>query len=411
MTFFLIGAAALTLITLALLLWPLRRQSALGEASRREINAAIYRDELAELDRDLATGELSQADYDVAKTELQRRLLEDSQAEAGVAGAGSPASRATAVALAITLPLGAALLYALLGNPAALNAQASAAMHQQQFSPAEIERLVSDFAAKLENEPENYKGWAMLGRSYKALGRFPEAVRAYERTGPLLESSADLLVDYADALAAAQGFDDKTLAVLDRALKLDPAQPQGLWLRGTAAFEAKQYDKAVADWEALLALLEPGSEDARAIEANIAEARQLGGLAPTPRQSAKLGAGKTAPAGAAAIKGRVEIAPALTDKLPANGVLMVVARPADGSRMPVAVLRAPLGRSPLDFVLDDSLAMSPDRKPSQFAELMVEARVSASGQAMPQPGDLFGPAVKVKQGARDVQLLIDQVRQ
>ncbi len=411
MTFFLIGAAALTLITLALLLWPLRRQSALGEASRREINAAIYRDELAELDRDLATGELSQADYDVAKTELQRRLLEDSQAEAGVAGAGSPASRATAVALAITLPLGAALLYALLGNPAALNAQASAAMHQQQFSPAEIERLVSDFAAKLENEPENYKGWAMLGRSYKALGRFPEAVRAYERTGPLLESSADLLVDYADALAAAQGFDDKTLAVLDRALKLDPAQPQGLWLRGTAAFEAKQYDKAVADWDALLALLEPGSEDARAIEANIAEARQLGGLAPTPRQSAKLGAGKTAPAGAAAIKGRVEIAPALTDKLPANGVLMVVARPADGSRMPVAVLRAPLGRSPLDFTLDDSLAMSPDRKPSQFAELMVEARVSATGQAMPQPGDLFGPAVKVKQGARDVQLLIDQVRQ
>lgn len=411
MTFFLIGAAALTLITLALLLWPLRRQSAPGEASRREINAAIYRDELAELDRDLATGELSQADYDVAKTELQRRLLEDSQAEAGVAGAGLPASRATAVALAITLPLGAALLYALLGNPAALNAQASAAMHQQQFSPAEIERLVSDFAAKLENEPENYKGWAMLGRSYKALGRFPEAVRAYERTGPLLESSADLLVDYADALAAAQGFDGKTLAVLDRALKLDPAQPQGLWLRGTAAFEAKQYDKAVADWEALLALLEPGSEDARAIEANIAEARQLGGLAPTPRQSAKLGAGKTAPAGAAAIKGRVEIAPALADKLPANGVLMVVARPADGSRMPVAVLRAPLGKSPLDFVLDDSLAMSPDRKPSQFAELMVEARVSATGQAMPQPGDLFGQAVKVKQGARDVQLLIDQVRQ
>ncbi|WP_131112199.1 c-type cytochrome biogenesis protein CcmI [Sulfuricystis thermophila] len=411
MTFFLIGAAALTLITLALLLWPLRRQSALGEASRREINAAIYRDELAELDRDLATGELSQADYDAAKTELQRRLLEDSQAEAGVADAGLPASRATAAALAITLPLGAALLYFLLGNPAALNAQASAAMHQQQFSPAEIERLVSDFAAKLENEPENYKGWAMLGRSYKALGRFPEAVRAYERTGPLLESSADLLVDYADTLAAAQGFDDKTLAVLDRALKLDPAQPQGLWLRGTAAFEAKQYDKAVADWEALLALLEPGSEDARAIEANIAEARQLGGLAPTPRQSAKLGADKTAPAGAAAIKGRVEIAPALTDKLPANGVLMVVARPADGSRMPVAVLRVPLGKSPLDFVLDDSLAMSPDRKPSQFAELMVEARVSATGQAMPQPGDLFGPAVKVKQGARDVQLLIDQVRQ
>ncbi|MFN4149159.1 MAG: hypothetical protein ACK4E4_06370, partial [Rhodocyclaceae bacterium] len=91
--------------------------------------------------------------------------------------------------------------------------------------------------------------------------------------------------------------------------------------------------------------------------------------------------------------------------------LMVVARPADGSRMPVAVLRAPLGDPPIDFTLDDSLAMSPDRKPSQFAELMVEARISQSGQAMPQAGDLFGPAVKVKQGAREVVLRIDQVRQ
>lgn len=409
MTLFLLGAAALILITLALLLWPLRRQAAASELSRPEINAAIYRDELAELDRDLASGDLSQADYDQAKAELQRRLLEDSQAEAGSVPAGLPAHRATALALALILPVGSALLYFLLGNPAALNA--TAAPHQQQFTQAEIERLVGDFAAKLENEPENYKGWAMLGRSYKALGRFPEAVRAYERTGPLLESSADLLVDYADTLAATQGFDAKTMEVLERALKLDPAQPQGLWLRGTAAFEAKRYDKAVADWEALLAVLEPGSEDAQAVEANIAEARQLGGMKPAVREPRKVGADKTAPAGGAAIVGSVEIAPALADKMPAQGVLMVVARPADGSRMPVAVLRAPLGKTPLTFTLDDSLAMSPDRKPSQFSELLVEARISQSGQAMPQPGDLFGPVVKVKQGARDVRLLIDQVRQ
>lgn len=411
MTVFLLGAAALILITLALLLWPLRGRGAADEPSRRELNAAIYRDELAELDRDLATGDLSQADYDQAKAELQRRLLEDSQAEAVGVSSHAPASRTTALALAIVVPLGAALLYVMLGNPAALDAAASAASHQQRFTQAEIERLVSDFAAKLEKEPENYKGWAMLGRSYKALGRFPEAVRAYERTGPLLESSADLLVEYADTLAATQGFDAKTMDVLERALKLDPAQPQGLWLRGTAAFEAKQYDKALKDWEALLALLEPGSEDAKAVEANIAEARQLGGLKPAVREPRKVGAGEAAPAGAPAIKGRVEIAPALAGKIPADAALMVVARPTDGSRMPVAVLRVPVGKAPLDFVLDDSLAMSPDRKPSQFAELLVEARVSQTGQAVPQPGDLFGPAVKVKQGAKDVRLLIDQVRQ
>ncbi|MFN3884654.1 MAG: c-type cytochrome biogenesis protein CcmI [Rhodocyclaceae bacterium] len=409
MTAFLLGAAALTIATLVLLLWPLRRRTAASERSRRELNAAIYRDELAELDRDLASGDLSQADYDQAKAELQRRLLEDSQSEADDVGAGLPANRAMMIGLALVVPLGAALLYFLLGNPAALDA--TAALHQQRFSQAEIDRLVSDFAAKLENEPENYRGWAMLGRSYKALGRFPEAVRAYERTGPLLESSAELLVDYADVLAATQGFDTKALAVLERALELDPKQPQGLWLRGTAAFEAKRYDKAVADWEALLALLEPGSEDARAVEANIAEARRLAGLQPTSREPRKVGAGGAAPAGAPTIKGRVEIASALTGKIPPQGMLMVVARPTDGSRMPVAVLRAPVDGSPIEFTLDDSLAMSPDRKPSQFAELMVEARISQTGQAAPQSGDLFGPAVKVKQGAKDVQLLIDQVRQ
>lgn len=409
MTAFLLGAAALTIITLALLLWPLRRQARSDETSRRALNAAIYRDELAELDRDLASGDLTQADYDQARAELQRRLLEDSQAEAGNAPSGPPAQRATAIGLALFLPIGAALLYFLLGNPAALDA--TAAPHQQQFTRAEIERLVSEFATKLENEPENYKGWAMLGRSYKALGRFPEAARAYERTGPLLESSADLLVDYADTLAATQGFDAKTMTILERALKLDPQQPQGLWLRGTAAFEAKRYDKAVADWEALLALLEPGSEEAKAIEANIAEARQLGGTQAAAQQPRKLGAGKTAPPGGAAIRGRVEIASTVAGKIPAQGVLMVLARPADGSRMPVAVMRAPLDKAPIEFTLDDSLAMSPDRKPSQFSELLIEARISQSGQAMPQPGDLFGPAVKVEQGARDVRLQIDQVRQ
>jgi len=418
MTAFLLGAAALTLITLALLLWPLRRKSAASELSRRELNAAIYRDELAELERDLATGEISEADYAQAQAELQRRLLEDSQAD-GDATTGRRPARRIALFIAIVMPLGAALMYLLLGNPAALNAQTGGSPHQQ-LTAAEIERLVNDFAAKLKQEPENYQGWAMLGRSYKALGRFPDALRAYERAGPLLESNADLLVDYADTLAATQGFDAKTLAALERALKLDPEQPMGLWLRGTAAFEAKQYDKAVKDWEALLALLEPGSEDAKAVEANIAQARSLGGGQPAARKqdvsgaanaSRKVGAGGTAAAsGSAAIQGRVEIDAAVAGQKPANGVLMIVARATDGSRMPVAVLRQPLAATPVEFSLDDSLAMSPDRKPSQFDELLLEARISQSGQAIPQPGDLFGPAVKVKLGAKDVRLRIDQVR-
>ncbi len=416
MTIFALGATLLVVLTLVFLLWPFRRRPAGSDISRQQLNAAIYRDQFAELDRDRAQGILSQADYDQAKTELQRRLLEDSQVDAGATAVTAPAGRATPIALALALPLGAVLLYLMLGNPAALNP----ILQQKQFTQDDIEHMVSGLAAKLEKEPENYKGWVMLARSYKSMGRFPEALRAYERSGPLIETSADLLVDYADTLAASMGgFNDKVNTLIDKALKIDPAHAQGLWLRGTAAFETGAYSRAVADWEKLLALLEPGSEDARAVEANIGEARQKGGLKAAPQAPAKVSAGGTAsaanmgtaPAAAnATVQGRVELDAALAGKVPAGAMLMVVARPNDGSRMPVAVVRVPAAELPYLFTLDDSLAMSPDRKLSQFPELLVEARVSQTGQAVPQAGDLFGPTATVKPGTHNVRLKIDQVR-
>jgi cytochrome c-type biogenesis protein CcmH len=415
-TSFAIGSALLVIVSLGFLLWPFRRRSAKADLSRQQLNTAIYRDQMAEVERDRADGSLSQADYDQARAELQRRLLEDSQASDPKAGKFAP-SRVVPTAMSFILPLGAILLYLVLGNPAALNPASSGAgsPHNQQMSRQDIEKMVADFAAKLENEPENYQGWAMLGRSYKSMGRFPEAIRAYERTGPMLETSADLLVDYADTMAAASGFDKKVMATIERALKLDPKQPQALWLRGTAAFEAKQYAKAVADWEVLLALFPDDSEEAGAIRANLAEARQLGGLKASTQPATKVGAGGTAssPSAAAAggtIKGRVELAGSLSGKLPDGAVLMVVARPNDGSRMPVAVVRASAAELPFNFTLDDSLAMSPDRKLSQFPELLVEARISKTGQATPQAGDLFGPAVPAKLGTHNLALKIDQVR-
>lgn len=415
MASFVIGALLLVALTIVFLVWPFRRRPAHEDLSRQQLNAAIYRDQFADLERDRAAGTLSQADYDQARTELQRRLLEDSRNEASTATRtqATVPGRALPIALATFLPLAGVMLYLVLGNPVALNPPANAGSpHSQQLTQQDIEKMVAGFAAKLENEPENYQGWAMLARSYKAMSRFPDAARAYERTGPMLETSADLLVDYADTLAATSGFDKKVMATIERALKLDPKQPQALWLRGTAAFEAKQYVKAVADWEYLLTLFPADSEESGAIRANIAEARQLGGLKAAP--AAKVSPGVTAPttqgAAKASIRGRVEIAGALAGKLPADAVLMVVARPNDGSRMPVAVVRASAASLPFEFTLDDSLAMSPDRKLSQFPELLVEARVSKTGQAVPQPGDLFGPAVAVKLGAQNVPLKIDQVR-
>ena len=270
---FVISAIVLALAAVAMLVWPLLRNTrpASADFSRSQLNATIYRDQLLELERDRDAGALAVEDYEVARAELQRRLLEDTAEETAATTAIGPASRALPVALALALPLGAILLYLTIGHPRAIDAPPP----QKQFSQKEIEGMVAGLAAKLEKEPDNLKGWAMLARSYKAMGRYPEAVKAYERTGALLEGNAELLLDYADAMAAANGgFDKPSLALIDKALKLEPANPQGLWMRGSAAFDAAQYDKAVADWETLQKLLPAESEEARVIAANIAEARQ-----------------------------------------------------------------------------------------------------------------------------------------
>ena len=422
MTGFIAGAGLLLLVTLGLLAWPLLRRATPASVSTRQLTAAVYRDKLAELDQDLAAGSLAQADYDLSRAELQRRLLEDSSAAADAPAEGArqqlPRSWKLLAPLVALLPLAAIGLYIVLGSPAALDSSP----HPQRFSKSEIEKMVTGLAAKLEKEPENHRGWAMLGRSYKMMGRFKEAAEAYARTGPMLDSSAELLVDYADAVAAAaDGFNAQSLQLLDRALKLDPNNAQGLWMRGSAAFEAQHFDRAIADWEKLLTQLEPGSEDARTIAGNLAEARDKAGK-PAGAASGAAGAGKAGAVGAgassasptaalasASIQGRVELAPGLAKGLGPDAVLMIIARPADGSRMPLAVLKQPVAGFPASFTLDDRQSLVAERRLSGVAQLLLEARVSRSGQAKAEPGDFVGDPVPAALGARGVALRIDRV--
>ena len=269
MTGFIIGALLLLVATLALLLLPFYRRAKSSDLSRQELNAAIYRDQFAELERDRAEGALSQDDYVQARAELQRRLIEDSATTDPVA-ATTPPSRAVPTGVAISLPLVALLLYLLLGSPAGLKPPAPA---EKQVSAQDIEHMVTALASKLEQDPNNPQGWSMLARSYRQMGRMPDAVRAFERAASLHVGNADFYVEYADTLASIQGFDIKVRALIDKALQLEPSHPIGLWLRGTAAYEGGQYQKAIADWEALLKLVPPESEDANVLRANIAEAK------------------------------------------------------------------------------------------------------------------------------------------
>lgn len=396
MTAFVLAAAALAVVALVLLLRPWRRRVASADFTQ-SLNAAIHRDRLAELERDRVAGALSDADYAEAREELQRQLLDDTAAPAPATGTGG--GRATTIALVFAVPLIAALLYGYLGAPYAVLSQAE----QAQKVAATMEELVGKLAKKLEEQPDNPEGWAMLARSYKSLGRMDEAEKAFARVGPSLEKDARLLAELADLLASKTGsFAGRPRELLQQALRVNPDDPMTLWLAGTDALESNRPGDAVKHWERLLPQLEPGSEDARTIEAGIAQAK------------AKVGAGGTAKAGkngkvpaAKSVSGRVELAPGLRGKAAPEDTVFIFARAVEGPRMPLAVQRARVADLPLSFTLDDGQAISPEAKISTAGELRVEVRVSKSGNATPGKGDLSGRSAAVKPGAKDIVVRID----
>jgi cytochrome c-type biogenesis protein CcmH len=399
MTTFLIAAALLLAVSLVLLSRPWWRRPGANGASRRDLNTTIYRDQLLELDRDRANGQLAEADHQTARAEIQRRLLEDAaQDDTPLVAAAHP--KRTLVALLVALPVLAAGIYFWLGSPAALDQT-----QRRDFSPQDIEQMVSGLAAKLENEPDNLQGWAMLARSYKSMRRPAEAERAYEKAFALVDQDPQLLADYADLLASKTGdLTGRPEQLIAKALALDPDHLQSLWLAGTAAFNRADYAKAVQHWQRAQRQLPSESEDARMLASIVEEAKQ------------KMGARKdgspvaAAPATAApAIRGRVELAAAIKAQAAPSDTVFIVAREAGGGPMPLAAKRAQVADLPMDFSLDDGDALMPSRPLSSAKAVQIEARVSKSGDAKSMPGDLTGSVGPVKPGAKGLRLSIDKV--
>jgi cytochrome c-type biogenesis protein CcmH len=422
MTAFIIGAAVAVLLVLALLLRPFFRMSASVPASQRQLNAAILREQLAKLDQDLADGTLRQDDYAQARAEVQRRVLEDTSEEDAAPTLRAP--KRTLAALALLVPLAAVAVYFITGNPGSMSATSVA---RAPATDQDVERMVQSLADRLAKEPGNLKGWAMLAKSYKVMGRPADAQIAFEKAGAFIDDDAQMLADYADVVAtnANGNLSGKPAALLDKALKVDPNNGMALWLAGTAAMNEKNYDRTLELWERLAKMLQPGSEDAQTLQGAINEVRTLAGKGPAPsvaiangaaNSNASSGVGASAgiaPAGnanpGASVSGTVELAPTLKAQAAPTDTVMVIAR-VPGTRMPVAVLRVHASDLPLKFTLDDSLSMSPQALLSAAKEVDIEARISKTGLAKPEPGDLISSVQTVKVGSKDVALKVAQVR-
>jgi cytochrome c-type biogenesis protein CcmH len=388
MTLFWLTGAALAAAVLLLIARPLLKRRPGKRISRSDANVSIYRDQLRELDADLAAGTLAPADYERARRELEARLLED--AAAAPEPAPERGSRALAAALAVAIPALGLGLYFLVGSPGSLQLEI-----EHQANARQIEAMVERLATRLRDTPDDVEGWKLLGRSYGVIGRFPEAADAYAKAAARAPRDAQLLADFADALAMARGqtLQGEPEKLVRRALEIDPENLKALALAGTAAFERKDFASAAAYWERMLPLVPAESEDARSIRSNVAEARALSGKAATGK----------------ALKGVVRLAGDLKAKASPEDTVFVFARAADGPAMPLAMKRVKVRELPLAFALDDSMAMAPGMNLSAHPRVVIVARVSRGGTAKAQPGDLQGASAPVANDAEGVNVVIDSV--
>jgi cytochrome c-type biogenesis protein CcmH len=444
-SWFIAIAAAMIAGALAWVLPPLLRRRELKQGpARRQTNLAVLRDQQAELDADLERGIITRGHYERARSELERRVLEET-AEPAPGNTGQPDGRWVAGIVGAVIPLAAAVLYYQIGNPEAMT-QAGAQHGAPEVTAAQVQQIVGRLAARLQEKPDDPEGWYLLGRSYYVMGRFSDSAAAFEKAVKLKVEDAALYADYADALAMSQDrrVDDKVLALVEHALELDPDHPKALIIAGTAALQRKDYRGAVGYLERLERVAPPGSELAGMVAERLQEARAEVGAQGDPKGDAKGNAkgdvkgnakgdartqpglkgaampdgqavagaksdGTAAPRPEATIKGRVTLSPSLAAKAAPTDTVFILARALEGPRMPLAILKRQVRDLPLEFTLSDAESMSPEMKLSKFREVIVVARVSKSGGAAPQSGDLQGSTSAVKVGSTQVTLQIDSV--
>jgi cytochrome c-type biogenesis protein CcmH len=406
-------ALFLVAATVAALVWPLVRARAAPPVEPDNVAPTdVYRDQKRQLGAELAAGAITRAEHDAGVDELAARLgAELATAAPGAAAvSGARAPSVAALVLAAALPLAALALYALFGHPDAMRSSASADVRAPQ-SQADVVAMVDKLAARMKEHPEDPTGWTLLARAYLAMGRYDDAVAAFtEASHRSTRDDASLLADWADALAMKnQSLDGAPTELVERALAAEPSNAKALALSASAAFERKDFDKALAQWRTLEAQFPPGSAEAKEIAAMIAQtAAAKGGAtalpaAPTPPAPTEAATAQ------AAITGTVTLDPALRGKLSADDTLYIFARATNGPRMPLAVVRAKASELPRAFRLDDSMAMTKDARLSTTPAVTVEARVSRTGSATPSAGDLQGKSASLKPGAHDVLIVINDV--
>jgi len=403
----------------------LRNKESDTGVARNSTNVSIYQDQISELDNDLRNDILNQEQYNQSKQELQQRMMLDMPEKSSISEKilNTKRSLATPIVLSLLIPVSAVSLYLLLGNTKALLPQPPVKQMEligNNLAPEgdghqEISSMVDNLVKRLENEPDNLEGWKMLGQTYAIMGRFDEAKDVYAKLLAKSPDSPEALVNLADVFAMTQGGSlmGKPVELINKALSIDPKNLKALALAGTAEFEKGEFMQATVYWDELLAMIPGESKLAKSVSGSIKQAKLLasgngGEVLIAKEQSPESDKDLSNKVSSPTVSGVVNISPALLAKVSPEDKLYIYARAKNGPKMPLAIVILQAKDLPAKFTLKDGMGMNPNMKLTSFPEVIISARVTKSGKAVPVNGDLQGFSEVIKIGDQNVSILIDQ---
>lgn len=409
-TFWLL-ATAMMLLALVFSAAPLLRRRHDTSVDQNQLNTAVIGEQLRELQADLDAGKLDQASWSAAKTDLERELLSQLETDKQNVAAPPRSGRWAIGLVGLLVPLIAVLMYLQLGTVDFQERQTlTAAASGVADDGHPLVAMVAQLSERMREDPDQLEGWLLLARSYAALEQFGNALNAYAQARRLVGDQPELLIDSADMLVMASGgrFTDEVGALLDQALAMQPDHAKGLWLKGHWKFRNNDIPGAIDNWKKAAAQLPPDSENVLAINQQIRQAQIALGMPESEALSAAAPDTGQQQSGSGAIEVTVRLDPALAQQASPGDTVFIFARAVEGPRMPLAIVRKQVADLPVSVRLDDSLAMTPAMVLSNFDQVAVGARISRSGNAMAQSGDMEGltSPVQVARGEA-VEVVID----
>ena len=378
--------SVLVLIAFLFILPAFWRRQLIADANLDQENITIAQYRLAELKESRLSGALSESEYAEQLADLELALSDDLDIKTA-AKVTNAQGRWVVYVVLIVVPLLSTGLYFLLGNYPAVSHSAEMSVDTERLKLAEINKMVTRLAEKMQDNPDNGQGWLMLGQSYRALEQYPKAVEALANAYRLLGDKPEVMLLYADALANAndKNLIGKPSELIAKVLAIEPDNMEALWLGGMAKAQSGEDQAAYDTWKKLLGLLPPGSEGQKQIQGLL---DQL--VAEKPQVIVADKSNKPVVANGVEVKVAVDMTAELKATAKPNDTVFIYAQALSGPKMPLAIARKIVSELPVTVILNDSMTMMPNMKLSNFPKIKLLARVSASGNAMPQAGDLIG---------------------